>query len=269
MMFLCSCGKPSEQREIDHAPERIISLAPNITETLYDLGLNNRIVGISRFSAADETSGLPIVGDFMNVNYEKIVTLQPDLVILEKSSDDQKARLESLNIPYLETGSLSVVEVLESIQRIGKACGAEERAAGLIEHLQEQMHAASNDPPHRTRTLIAFSDFSNRDKVEQIYAFGPDCIHSELLVMAGGENVVTDRRPSVTLSLEAVIRMNPELIIELSAGGPTNQWSNLASVDAVRNHRIHVLDGTYTTIPSPRSLMRTLEDFSRILQQYD
>ena len=99
------------------------------------------------------------------------------------------------------------------------------------------------------------------------HAFGASCIHSELLGLAGADNVVADSRPSVTLSREAVIRLNPELIIELSAGGPTNHWQELSSVDAVQHNRIYVLDGSYTTIPSPRCLMQTLTDFSRIIRQ--
>lgn len=265
--LLCACGKPEQPAAQNGHAERIISLAPNITETLHDLGLAERLVGISRFGTSDADSDLAIVGDFMNINYEMIVTLQPDLVILEKSSDAQKARLDSLGIDYLETGSLTIAEILESIQQIGERCSAREEAEELIAEMNQQMNHARNQPAHRPRTLIAFSDFSNQSKVDQVYAFGSGCIHSELLAIAGGDNVVKDARPSVTLSSEAVIRLNPELIIELSAGGPTNHWNNLQSIEAVRNNNIHVLPGTYTTIPSPAHLMHTLEDFSGIIKR--
>jgi len=267
IVLLCACGKSEQPAARNGPPERIISLAPNITETLYDLGLEERLVGVSRFGTSDTDPDLAIVGDFMNINYEKIVTLQPDLVILEKSSDSQKARLASLGINYLETGSLTLADIFDSIQQIGEKCGVMEQANDLLERLNDQMDQARNQPAHRPRTLIAFSDFSNQSRIEQVYAFGAGCIHSELLAIAGGDNVVTDARPSVTLSSEAVIRLNPELIIELSAGGPTNHWNNLPSIDAVRNNNIHVLTGTYTTIPSPAHLMHTLEDFSEIINR--
>jgi len=265
--LLCACGDPEQTAVPSAPPARIVSLAPNITETLYDLGLEERLAGASRFGTSDTDPGLAIVGDFMNVNYEAIVALKPDLVILEKSSDTQKARLQTLGIDYLETGSLTIAEILESVQLIGEKCGAREQASELIAQMNKQMNDARNQPAHRPRTLIAFSDFSNQSKVDQVYAFGSGCIHSELLAIAGGDNVVKDARPSVTLSSEAVIRLNPELIIELSAGGPTNHWNNLQSIDAVRNNNIHVLTGTYTTIPSPTHLMHTLEDFSEIIKR--
>lgn len=268
MLLLLGCGKQAVPPAAEYAPERMISLAPNITQILNDLGLANRLVGISRFSDSDTVRDLPVVGDFMNINYEMIVSLRPDLVILEKSSDAQQLRLENLGIPYLETGSLTLADILESIRKIGEACNAAEQATTLLAQLDREMEDARNTPDHRPRILLAFSDFSNQSKIEQVYAFGSSCIHSELLTIAGGDNVVIDGRPSVTLSREALIRLNPELIIELSAGGPTNHWANLSSIDAVRNSKIHVLSGTYTTIPSPGHLMHTLQDFSGIIRQY-
>ncbi|HSR88540.1 MAG TPA: ABC transporter substrate-binding protein, partial [Pontiella sp.] len=241
LFLLLGCGKPAAPPAGDHPPGRIISLAPNITDTLLELGLETRLVGVSRFSSGSEKPDLPVVGDFMHINYEALVSLQPDLVVLEKSSDDQKARLQNLGIPYLETGSLTIDDVLSSIHIIGEVCKVEEQAAELIDRMERQIDAARNTPVRRPRTLLTFSDFSGNDKVEQVYAFGAACIHSELLGIAGADNVIADPRPSVLLSREAVIRLNPELIIELTAGGPTNHWNNLSAVDAVKYHRIHVL----------------------------
>jgi iron complex transport system substrate-binding protein len=267
LMLLSGCGKPVAPAARKTTPQRIISLSPNITETLYELNLNDRLVGISRFSTSSTNSGIAIVGDFLNINYESIVGLRPDLVILEQSAETPKARLESLGIPYLETGSLTLADVTASVQAIGAACGATEEAAQLNEALQERIDAARNMPARRPRVLITFGAFSNPSEVEQVYAFGAGCIHSELLEIAGGDNLVAGGRPSVQLSREALIRLNPEMIIELTTGGPGNSWSNLSTIDAVQNNRIYVLDGLYTCIPSPGNLMQTLEDFSRMIRQ--
>lgn len=268
VVLLTGCHRSHEQAAAEYPPERIISLAPNITDTLFDLGLGNRVVGVSKFSNSGRAEGLPIVGDFMNINYEIVVSLKPDLVILERSADTQKARLESLGIPYLETSSLSIEDIRQSIADIGQACGAQEQAGILVNHFAHCMNLLRNTPGDRPRTLMTFSDFSNHAEIEQVFAFGADCIHSELLAMSGGDNVVSNARPSVVLSREALIRMNPDLIIELSTGGPTNHWDGLPSIAAVKNKRIYVLDGTYTTIPSPHCLILTLEDLSKIIREY-
>ena len=266
LAVLAGCGRPDHAGIPEEVPRRIISLAPNITETLRDLGLESKLVGVSRFGDTDH-SGIPVVSDFMSVNYEAVLSLRPDLVILERSSDDQKARLQSLGIPYLETCSLSLADIRASILEIGRVCNVKEDSEKLIGRMKAQMEARHNALDHRPRTLMVFSDFSDQDQVDQIYAFGAECIHSELLEIAGGDNVVTNNRPSVILSREAVIRLNPELIIELSAGGPTNNWNHLQSIDAVQNHRIHVLAETYTTIPSPGSIVQTLNDISAIIRR--
>ncbi|MBN2704251.1 MAG: ABC transporter substrate-binding protein [Pontiellaceae bacterium] len=268
-MLLFGCGRADRPAASNPTARRIVTLSPAATETLFDLELGDRLVGISKFSDANRELNLPIVGDFMNLNYEALYTLAPDLVILENGSDDQRTRLHQLHISTIEVASLTLNKVMESIHIIGQACGAEENAAALADTFQQQMDAARNTPDHRPRTLITFSDFSSGGEVEQVYAFGADCIHAELLEIAGGDNVITDPRPSVTLSREALIRLNPDLIIELTGSGPGNQWSNLPLVNAVRNQNIHVLDGTYTCIPSPGCLMQTLNDFSRIIRQND
>lgn len=267
--LLFSCGRTDRPAERNQIVRRIVTLSPAATETLFDMELGDRLVAISKFSDANRELGLPIVGDFINLNYEALYTLAPDLVILENGSDDQRTRLNQLHISTVEVATLTLNDVMESIRKIGQACGAEKNASALAETLQQQIQAARHTPTRRPRTLITFSDFSSGGEVEQVYAFGANCIHAELLEIAGGENVITDPRPSITLSREALIRLNPDLIIELTGGGPGNQWNNLPLVNAVRNQNIYVLDGTYTCIPSPGCLMQTLNDFSLIIRQND
>lgn len=268
--LLFGCGRANRSAEPNQAVRRIVTLSPAATETLFDMELGDRLVGISKFGDVNRELNLPIVGDFINLNYEALYRLAPDLVILENGSDDQRTRLNQLHISTIEVASLTLNDVMESIHTIGQACGAEETAAALTHTFQQQIDAARNTVPARQpRTLITFSDFSSGGDVEQVYAFGANCIHAELLEIAGGENVITDPRPSITLSREALIRLNPDLIIELTGGGPGNNWSDLPLINAVRNQNIHVLDGTYTCIPSPGCLMQTLNDFSNIIRQND
>ena len=250
-------------------PNGLIALSPAITETLFDMGLGDRLVGVARHSDAIRELNLPIVGDFNTLNYEALYTLKPQLVILENATDEQKQRLHDLKLNFLETKSLTLHDITDSIQKIGKACNAEAEAEKLLAQFKENIDQQRNSTAHRPRTLITFSDFGNGGEVKQVYAFGPDCIHSELLEIAGGENVVTDPRPFVTLSLEAVIHLNPEIIIELTDGRTPNQWDKLDRVDAVRLHKIFPLTGSYTTLPAPNCLMQILRDFSEIIRKKD
>lgn len=268
--LLTGCGKPAQPIAMDQPPERIISLAPNITETIYALGLDDKLVGVTTYCLYPEAArALPKIGGFGQFNYEAIVALQPDLVILHKEYDTEKTRLASLGIPALETGTYFIADILETIRTIGEACGAEERANELIQHMETRiaelrtgdMHVA---PP---RVLLTFGSGDS----DVIQAFGPACIHSELLAIAGGQNVIEGQLPFAALSREAVLRLNPDIIIELApelddGAEPSTHWKNLTAVNAVQHHRIYVLTGDYTCIPGPR-FIQTLNDFSKIIKQ--
>lgn len=271
-LLLAGCGKPAQPVVLSRTPERIISLAPNITETLYALGLGNKIVGATTYCLYPEAAReLPKIGGFGQFNYEAIVTLQPDLVILHQEYDTETTRLASLNIPTLETGTYFIADILETIRSIGDACGAEKQANELIAQLKNRIaeiasRTADGSPAH-PRVLLTFGS----GDIETIQAFGPECIHNELLELAGGKNVIEGKLPFATLSREAVLRLNPDIIIELAPGlgeaaEPSRHWKKLTTVNAVKNNRIHMLTGDYTCIPGPR-FIKTLEDFAEIIGQ--
>lgn len=269
-MFGCSDGAAPS---VPASPQRMVSLAPNLTEIAFALGLDDQIVGTTTFCnyppAARETAK---VGNYANLNYEAMVALDPDLVLLLREYDEAKARLEGLGMAYLETGSYFVADILAAIQTIGEACGKAEEADVLVAQLQSRIDAvrrrvgASENHP---RVLIVFSRQHPDEPLEQVYAMGPGCIHHELLEWAGGRNIVEGKRPFAMLSREAVIRLNPEIIIELapdmgSTEGAVAAWSSFETVDAVKHGKITVLAGDYTCIPGPR-FIQTLEDFAGII----
>ncbi len=270
--LLCGCGKPAQPATPGETPERIISLAPNITETLYALGLGDKLVGNTpHCTHPDAARALPKVGGFGQFNYEAIVALRPDLVILHKEYDAEKARLKSLGIPTLETGSYFIADILETIRSIGKVCGAEKQSNELIAQLKNRIaeiaSRTAGGSPARPRVLLTFGSAEEGS----IHAFGPACIHNELLEIAGGKNVVEGKLPFATLSREAILRLNPDIIIVLApelenAADAPNPWSQLTSVNAVKNNRIHILTADYTCIPGPR-FIQTLETFSKIIKQ--
>ncbi|MEA2068487.1 MAG: helical backbone metal receptor, partial [Verrucomicrobiota bacterium] len=117
VLLLCGCGQPARPGAPGNPPERIVSLAPNITETLYALGLGNKLVGATTFCTYPEAAAnVPRVGGFGQFNFEAIVSAQPGLVILHKEYDAEKARLASLGIPTLETGTYFIADILETIR---------------------------------------------------------------------------------------------------------------------------------------------------------
>jgi iron complex transport system substrate-binding protein len=268
LALLCGCGQPAPPAQRNANVERIISLAPNITETVYILGLEDKLVGVTPYCTYPEAARtLPKVGGFGHISYEAIVSARPDLVILHKEWDAEKVRLAGLDIPYLETGSYFITDILETINRIGNACGEQDQAEKLIAQLNRRMNELATTSTNLPRVLITFGS----DGSGPIQAFGPACIHNEMLEIAGGANVVKGSLPFATLSYEAVIRLNPDIIIVLapeleSPGSYSGPWDKLESVSAVKHNRIHVLTADYTCIPGPR-FIQTLEKFAVIIRQ--
>lgn len=271
-LLLFGCGKSIDPIETSNEPQRLVSLAPNITEMICALELNDRLVGVTTYCTyPDFVRELPKTGGFGQINYEAIVTLNPDLVLLHRESEAEIVRLNGLGIPTLETGSTFIADILASIHEIGAACGVPDRAETLIQSMETSMteirnagQSSQSTPP---RVLILFGG----DTTGPFQAFGPACLHNELLEIAGGQNVIEGTLPFATLSHEAVIRLNPDLMIILapelkSADDYTRDWSPLGSVHAVQQNRIHVLTTDYTCIPGPR-FIQTLEIFAEIIGQ--
>jgi iron complex transport system substrate-binding protein len=245
-------------------------MAPNITETLYALGLGDQLVGATTYclypAAAQKISR---IGGFGQFNYEAIVSLNPDLVILHEEYDAEKTRLSGLSIPYLETGSYFIADILQTIQNVGLACGVEQNAEELIQQLNMQMDSFQTGSTLQPRVLITFAGSAD-DEIHQVHAFGTACIHNELLELAGGKNVMENGLPYSILSKEAILRLNPDIIIELAPNqepveDPAQPWKKMSPVNAVKNHQIYQLTGDYTCIPGPR-FIQTLEDFSNIIK---
>jgi iron complex transport system substrate-binding protein len=263
---VASCKPEKKPDQTKKIPERLISLAPNITETVYLLGLGEKLVGdTTACTYPPEARSLPKVGGFGQFNYEAILALHPDLVLVHKEYTEEQRHLRALGLRTLQTGTFCVKEILESIQLIGETCGASETAEQLLEQMKKRIYEVQTRAEtlsHHPRVLVCFGDeFS-----DVFMAFGPQCLHGELLEMAGGENVVEAQLPFARLSLEAIIRLNPEIIIELLSNPAQKgrNWNRLLQVDAVQKKQIYQICGDYTCIPGPRFL-RILEDFSDII----
>jgi len=262
----------------NNACQRIVSLAPNITEIMFELGLGEKIVGTSEFSNYPPAAKqIPRVGALMNPNFEAIVALKPDLVILVDEMADYKSRFESLGIETLIVKHDSLDEILDSINIIGDRCGktaeAEKVVGGLKNKISQIQNAVKNQTP--PRVLISLGHDYSQDpcsKPTNITIAGNDGFYSQMIEYAGGQNVYIGKIPYPVISWESVIMMNPQIIIDI---GPvetkpidaeimTRQWKNFEQIDAVKNNAVYIFTEDYTAIPGPRFIL-TLEKIARII----
>ena len=125
---------------------RIVSLAPNITETLYALGLGDRIAGVTSFCKyPPEAAKKPQVGGYLNLDFEAVLKLEPDIVFLLPEQENARKYLENLKIKTVVLHNRMVGEILESILTIGKVCGAEKKAVNLHTEIVSQIDENKNE----------------------------------------------------------------------------------------------------------------------------
>lgn len=257
------------------SPQRIVSLAPNITEILFALHLDESIVGVTDFCNYPPPAGTKVrVGGYLNLNLEMVLALRPTLVIMLSYQQALKEKLNALQISSLMIKSDSIEDILEAIVRIGAATDRLEEAQQLSRTISQKLnwyqHHLATVPPKTVLFIIG----RNPGTLEGITAVGGKSFLNQLIEYAGGENIfanISMLYPKVTQ--EEIVARNPMIIIEASPfTNPTpaqlehhrQAWQQLSSLTCVQSKQIFFLEQDYTLIPGPR-ILQLLEQLVQIL----
>ncbi len=238
--------------------QRMIALAPNLSETLFALGLGDRVVGVDDYSHwPPEVEKLPRLGGLFNPNLERIVSLKPDLAVLVPSERDIGKKLERFGIDSLIISNETLADIERSFHIIADHCGVPEAGDRLAAEWREGMRP---DPlPGAPRVLLSTGRSAGR--LADLVVAGPDTFLDEMLQRLGAVNAFGDapiRYPEV--GMEEIVARAPDVIVELRAdpAGPevlrrlVDDWKALPQVPAVRKGRIEVIGGDHILIPGPR-----------------
>ena len=240
-----------------------MSLNPAVTEMLFAVGAGSQVVGVSSFDDfPPEAKALPRVGALLDPDVERILSLRPDLVVTYVTQTDLEKQLGRAGIRVFSSRHGGIATMLQTLRDIGRATGHQtegDRRARDIEARLDSIRAKVKGLS-RPRTLLVF-DRQPRT-LQQMYVTGGQGLLNELLEIAGGANVFSDvRGESIQPSHEVLLVRAPEVIVELRATGlfaageereEKAAWSTLPSIPAVRNGRIHMLNGDYLVVPGPR-----------------
>ncbi len=250
---------------IPRAPRRIVSIAPSNTEILFALGLGDRVAGVTdSCDYPEEAKAKPKVGA-VDVDYEKILEIAPDLVVAVGSLQRQAIdRLTELGVPVLAVNPKSLDGVLSAISMIGTAAGVEARARALTAQLRERIEAVESrvSGERTSRRPRVFVEIWN----DPLMTAGPGTFIDELIAAAGGENVAHDAMAEwPQIDAEAVIQKDPEVIVltnfNLEEALARPAWQTIA---AYRSGRVFEVDPDLLVRPGPR-LVQGLEELARLL----
>jgi iron complex transport system substrate-binding protein len=240
--------------EFAQPPQRIISLTPHLTELLFAVGAGAQLVGVD--SASDypkAAQALPRVGDYSRINFERILALKPDLVIVwiggNRAADIHG--LKKLGLPVLHTQATRLDDVARLLRLIGRASGHAGEGDAAARDFSTRL-AALQVRAARQLPLKVFYQVWDRP----LMTVGGSHWISDALALCGARNVFADlRAASPVVSREAVLRRAPELIVSGSdAPDVRRQWQHFASLPAVKNNAFVRVDADRLHRPTPRLL---------------
>ncbi len=256
---------------LDRIPQRIVSHVPSITEILFALDLGEKVVGVSEYCDYPEAAKTkPTVGSLVNPSIEKIVDLDPDLVLTNGGVEYVMTQLDSLGITYIVLDPNDVDGILENIELVGKVTGVDKKAGEVIKDMQDRILQITTRVKDAPRVKV-FYTFATTD-LNNPWTAGPGSFVDSLITLAGGENVgAKASAPWIQFSIEEVIAADPEVIIVDAGHGsavtPIAElkqhpvWREMA---AVKQDRTYPIDGDLVNRPGPR-IVRGLEELARII----
>jgi iron complex transport system substrate-binding protein len=249
-------------------PARLVTLAPSLTETAYALGLGDRVVGVSDYTAwPPEAATKPRLGGLFNPDLERILGLKPDLALLLPSQRDLAAKLGRLGIATLVVPSESLADVERAFVAVGDRCGR--REAGRAAAARFRAALAPRPVAHvvvgrgaGSRPLRVFLAAGREPgRMGNILAAGPGTFLDELLTRLGGRNVFADAPARYAqVGLEEIVARAPDAVLELQ-GDPLPEterrrlladWRSLPGLSAAAAGHVTILAGDYVLIPGPR-----------------
>ena len=263
--------KDEVEREVTFRfpPKRIVSLAPNITEILFSLGLDEEIVGVSIHCTFPEKANTKArIGSYIRLDFEKIISLKPDLIIATGAGNtkDMVGRLRELGFSTYVIYPKNFSDILKNIAHIGQVVNREKESRGIIEGLRkrsQQVIELTKDLP-RPKVFIQIGE-------APMVTVGKGSFADDLIQLAGGENIAgKEKEVYPRLGMEEILKRSPEVIM-ISSMNPEGdyqkvfqEWNRWKTLPAVKNGRVHIIDSDLIDRPSPR-IIEGLEEFARIL----
>ncbi|HSJ37425.1 MAG TPA: ABC transporter substrate-binding protein [Planococcus sp. (in: firmicutes)] len=255
---------------IEEEPQSIVSMVPSTTEISYELGLGDKMVGLSDYdNYPEETADVEKIGG-QEFNVEKVISLEPDLVISHESGiGTWEAGLQQLRdagiTVFVVNNETSFEEVYESITVIGQATGATEEADALVAEMQVQVDEITEQAAAIEDVKTVFVEIGSQP---DIYTTGSGTFIDEMLSMINAENLAGDQEGWIIMDPEAIVSGNPDVIVTTEgtynpeAVDQIKQRGGFADVTAVKEEAVYNLDSDAVTRSGPR-LTAGLLDLAR------
>jgi len=221
--------------------KKIVTLAPNLTEIMYYLNYENNIIAVDKFSKKPKNA--IIIGDLMTINYEKLISLSPDIIFLTKEQENIKKNIKNIkNIKVHIVDIKRLKDINPEISKIKKLLNIKKKEIpfGMLISISQTIE--------NQKTVLIIIDRSKKS-LSNIFVVGSDNFMNDYLSILNLKNIIKNKNyPKI--NIENIINLNPDIIIDLTYRADINIWNNYPQINAVKNKKIYK-GSIKLTIPSP------------------
>lgn len=251
-------------------PQRIVSFVPASTETLFALGLEGKVIAVTKYD--DYPQGIQqkveyIFDDSLHPNVEQILKLNPDLIVLGMQDEKTVSSIRNLKIPVVQVNPQSLEATYKTIEKFGQITDTQEQAKKIVDGMKLKEKTISD----KVATIKA----TDRAKVwievdPDLFTAGEGTFLNELLTKAGGINIASDVKDWAQYSAEKVIAKNPQVILDTYSYYLPNVKDTILvrpawqTIEAVKNKKVYDLDSDMVTRPGPR-IVDGLESIAKVI----
>lgn len=266
--FLSKNALAEEAEELN--PQRIISLGPAITEEIYLLGVEDRLVGCSVYcQEPPQVKDKEKVGTVMDIDVEKIAILKPDLVLGTRLLDtDDIEKLKKLKIKVITfPTSRNFHEICGQFIELGEIAGKEKEAMAIVEEARDKVDFINREIAGLPKPRVFI-----QTGARPLYTASKNSFVHDYIVRAGGINIAANSCAGLDYgiySYEEVIKENPDVIIIVTMGivgeREKNKWERFKVLNAVKDNRIFIVDSHRLCSPTPLGFAEMLEEIAGLL----
>jgi len=239
---------------LPHPAQRIVTLAPHLTELVYAAGAGNRLVAVGKYSDfPPEATAKPVISDAFTVDYERLTQLKPDLVLVWGSGTPEriKTKLRTLGMPVYEIEIRSVAGLADTLRNIGRLAGTQGVAQARAQQIANDWAALKSSYANRRPVRVFFQLWD-----APLMTFNGQHLISSAITACGGVNVFSEL-PTLTaaVSWEVAVQRDPELVLtDSNAGVPPKpgRWAEFAQVSATRHGEFGHIEGNLIARSGPR-----------------
>jgi iron complex transport system substrate-binding protein len=268
------CRQGQQPARAELRPQRIVSLSPSVTEILYGIGAWPQVIAVSQFCTyPDDVKNKPRVNGWDKTNLEQVMALKPDFVIGVNAQEPfLRDKLTAMGIRSLFVKDQTLADVMTSMREIGRGTGHEQEAADLSAKTQSEIDAVRKAVADRPRPRVLCVVDRVPGTIRDLYTATRGSYLDELISIAGGESIAPQAEHGYgKINKEAVLTLNPEVIIDMVQGSkgnfgedPIAVWNELAEVQAVREKRIYSMTDPSVIHPS-QFVGQTAQVFAKAL----